>query len=179
MVASLNGVVLTGGVKIAVAPATQFRYFRLNIQSWVGDFARVEALRPQVNGVNYPSDATHMTDDTTPAPLVASASSFFSTFGPWQAFATTPGSSSVIRWISDSSDLTPWLQIDLGAGNEIAPTSVLICPDGDSGSIRYINQFTFSGSNTGTFTGEETLFYSSGVLGSGFWTASTPVIFTF
>jgi len=178
MVASLNGVVLTGGVKIG-SSGESFRYFRLNILSWVGDYARVEALRPRVGSTNYPSDSTHMVNNVTPAPLVASASSSLSGFDPWQAFATTPGSSSLIRWISDSTDFSPWLQIDLGAGNEIIPNAVLVCPDGDSGQIRYINQFTFSGSNTGSFSGEQTVLYSSGLLGPFFWQASTPVIFTF
>jgi hypothetical protein len=169
-------------VSMGKAPSTTFRFFRLNVQAWVGDACRVEALRPRVGSTNYPSDATHMITNTNPYPLVASASSYdtyYPGFPPWQAFATTPGSASLIRWIGDPSDLTPWLQIDLGAGNEITPTAVLICPDGDSGSLRYIQNFTFSGSNTGAFSGEQTLFYTSATLNSSFWTASLPVVFTF
>jgi hypothetical protein len=95
------------------------------------------------------------------------------------AFATTPNSGSIVRWISNVGDTTPWLQIDLGAGNGITPTAVLVGPDGDSGASIYIRNFTFSGSNTGTFTGEQTLLYTSATLNSSFWTASLAVVFTF
>jgi hypothetical protein len=180
MALSMNSVTLKG-MSMGILPPTTFRFFRLNVQSWTGDACRVQALRAMVGSTQYPVDAgPFMTSNTTPSPLVASASSELSgSFQAWNAFASASGSGSLLRWISSGSDLTPWLQFDMGAGNEISPTAVQICPDGDSGSIRYIQNFTFSGSNTGAFSGEETLFYTSASLNSSFWTASTPVTFTF
>lgn len=180
MAVSMNSVTLKGTL-MGTLPPTTFRFFRLNVQAWTGDACRIQALRAMVGSNQYPVDAgPFMTSNTTPSPLVASASSELSgSFQPWNAFATVSGSGSLLRWISAAADTTPWLQFDMGAGNEISPTAVQICPDGDSGSIRYIQNFTFSGSNTGAFAGEQVLFYTSATLNNTFWSASTPVTFTF
>jgi hypothetical protein len=173
--------ITVNGVSMSQVPPSTFRYFRLDVQVWVGDACRVQALRAKVGSAVYPVDlGPFMVNNTTPAPLVASASSELNgTFQAWQAFASVSGSGSILRWISAVNDFTPWLQFDMGAGNGITPTAVEICPDGDSGNLRYIQDFTFSGSNTGAFAGEEVLFYTSATLNNAFWTANTPVTFTF
>jgi hypothetical protein len=178
MAINLSGRTTLAGISLGLQPSETFRYFRLDIQSYVGGNIRVSALRARVDSTDYPT-GNNMTSNTTPSPLVASSSAILASFEPWQAFASAPGSGSLLRWIAETSAVNPWLQIDLGAGNEIAPTAVLIGLDGDSGASIYIENFTFSGSNTGAFAGEQTLLYTSPTLDNTFWTTYVPEIFTF
>jgi len=179
MAINISGrVTVAGGMSLGIAPSESYRYFRLDIQDYVGSNIRVSALRIRVDTTNYPT-IDNMTSNNAPPPYVASSSAILGSFEAWQAFASVPGSGSLLRWIADTGAVDPWLQIDLGAGNEISPTGVLIGLDGDSGASIYIQNFTISGSNTGAFSGEQTLLYTSPTLDNTFWTNYVPEIFTF
>lgn len=106
-----------------------------------------------------------MTSNTLPSPLVASASSVHLGGGPtypqfdaWNAF----DGSAATRWHSTVGG-SHWIQIDLGAGNEIRPTSLAMTITSGSGDRRP-SSLTVKGSNTGAFSGEdETLYSASGI----------------
>jgi hypothetical protein len=135
---------------------------------------RVCGLRYKVGSTYYPT-AT-MTSDSTPSPLVSSASSTLGGgFEAYHAFDCTDLSDSSRYASTASATTTTWLQIDLGAGNEIAPESMEIAMDA-AVSDYWIEDFQLYGSNTGAFTGEEVLITS--VVGQTSWPANTLVPFT-
>jgi hypothetical protein len=154
---------------ITTTPAVAtYRYLRLAMSVLNGDgYIQVEDLRfTTAAGTQYPNPAVNMTTNTTPSPLVASASSVLSTFEPFFAFTTQfDGSSS--RWHSTAA-ANPWIQIDLGAGNGIAPVSVQIALY--TTVSRSINTFVIQGSNTGAFTGEQVNIGGASGLAHASWT---------
>lgn len=178
MALSLNSVTVSG-VAMSKAPPLigPMRFFRLNILAHNANGVIVQAFRLNVGMTAYPT--VSMTSDTAPSPLVASASSVQngSTLA-YNAFNAAPGSGSPI-WYSVTPTFGPgeWLQIDLGAGNEILPTGCLICPDGNVSFGFYITEFSITGSNTGAFSGEEVTLYTD--TNPGAWTNNTPKTFTF
>ena len=161
-------------------PATS-RYFRLRITGWVfagnvnnSDLGDVRVLEMQLfdGATQYP--ASPMTTNTAPSPLVASSSGALTGFGdlePWNAFNHSLAGN---QWMGNGT-VSKYLQIDLGAGNEIAPTSLKIAPDGavNTGGGYYITAFSLLGSNTGMFAGEEVTYLTVTGLVQGDWTAST------
>ena len=174
---------LAGIKRLQLVPA---RYFRLTITKFKyngtdnpagtsGD-VRISELQLFVGATKYPTSA--MTGPSSPSPLVASASTTSGSFPPYEAFNNVTGDSS--RWISTTSGAPQWLQIDLGAGNEILPDSVKIAPDGavSIGGGYFPVDFKIEGSNTGLFTGEQQTFYSATGLDTG-WANNTLRTFTF
>ena len=147
-----------GGDMSEVAAA---RYFRLTITRWsvAGsptyylEFTRVAEFELLVDSTPYPS--ANMSANSSPSPLVATASSNLGAgFEEWRAFDGDLSDSG--RWISNSSALpSPWIQIDLGSGNEILPTSYNIAPDGAAGSSYFPLDWRVEASNTGNWTGEQ------------------------
>lgn len=88
-----------------------------------------------------------MSSNSLPYPYVASASAAGG--GPaWSAFDRTTTS----YWGTGTQ--TGWLQIDLGAANAAAVTQYAITPY--TGSTEAPTNWTFLGSNTGNFAGEQT-----------------------
>lgn len=145
--------------------STSCRYLRLTIASTAG--ATSIAILWEVDWSNdggstlYPS--SNMTTNSAPSPLVALADSEFdSSFRAFQAF----DGNNATRWTSANSAMPHWIQVDLGAGNAIAPNWIRwrVYNDGTdyspaSGSVK--------GSNTGSFSGEETTFHTfSGLSGN-------------
>lgn len=154
----------------------EYRFFRVRINSYVGQAVRFQSVQLMVGGTPYPTNT--MTSNSAPAPLVATASSVFSTFEPYLAFFYPGGGSDTYRWIHALGAAAPqWIQIDLGAGNEITPTSIRLCPD-SAAATDYPTHFTVLASNTGTFTGEEVMLFDSGTLTSANWTANAVSSFT-
>ena len=138
-----------------VAPSRFFRYTVTELLAAFtpatdGAATRVSELEFISNGTTYPT--ANMTSNTTPSPLVASASG--STFGaPYNAFDGTAGDSN--RWISTTT--APfWVQVDLGSGNEIIIDGYRIAPDNATSIGYYPTKWKIEGSNTGSFSGEQT-----------------------
>jgi chitodextrinase len=149
------------------AGAGEFRFFRLNFTRFVsgGYFVpdmnstgtlRVSEFEIMVGATAHPT--SDMTDASTPSPLVASANSELSGggFEAWRAFEGTVLDAGG-RWLSDNVAPPIWLKIDLGAGNEIEPTAYKIAPDSGAGGGNVLTSWTFEGSNTGAFAGEQTV----------------------
>jgi hypothetical protein len=163
-------------------PAGACRFFRLRITGWVfngspnvTDLGDLRVLEMQLfdGATQYPTSP--MTTNTAPSPLVASASGSLTGFGdldPWNAFNHSLSGN---QWMGDGGAAPRYLQIDLGSGNEIVPTSLKIAPDGAvfTGGGYYLTAFSLAGSNTGGFTGEETTYLTVSGLVQGDWAPST------
>lgn len=166
---------------------TEYRYWRLGCTSWMTPsgagnsglcrVAELQLITPDTTV--HPTAA--MTGNSAPSPLVASASSDLgSGFEAFRAFDGVLSDSG--RWISASVTTTDqWVQIDLGAGNEIRPTTAKVAPDGGSNvdpNGNYMIDFTIKGSNTGSFAGEEVTFLTvTGLLRSD-WNPNILKTFT-
>ena len=101
-------------------------------------------------GTSYPPD---MTSETTPSPYVATASAYYTpsgqTYAPWKAFDS---STSTFSWfLGQGSVATAWNEIDFGSAINIK--SLTVGPWHSS----VPSQFDILASNTGAFTGEETV----------------------
>ena len=97
-----------------------------------------------------------MTANNAPSPYVVSASSEFATLQTWRACDNNfTGISN--SWATNSVT-SGWWKIDLGSGNdEIAKVYTITCLDHATGPARAPKDWTFEGSNTGAFAGEETI----------------------
>jgi len=161
-------------------PFPSSRYFRLTITQWSvagtpctsGD-TRIAEMELGVGATTYPSGV--MTGPSAPSPLVATASDSNGSFPPWRAFDGVLGDSN--RWISTTTGTEHWLQIDLGVGNEISPNLYRLAPDSAGSSGYYPTAWTLAGSNTGSFSGEETIFDTQVGVTTG-WAGSTLRQFT-
>jgi len=128
---------------------TAYRYLRWS--SLTSTYLQLLDLRFNDGVTPYPSN---MTSDTSPSPLIASADTYYSIYRPWRAFSADTSS---VRWIANGS-APHWIQIDLGVGNEIAPTGYTAKLNTVAGSPP--DSIQVIGSNTGDFTGEEEVIYS-------------------
>ncbi|MGG2085335.1 discoidin domain-containing protein [Lysinibacillus pakistanensis] len=107
----------------------------------------------QANSKRYSLDykdiwyETKMTSDTTPYPLVASASTIYSTAYPaWRAF---DGTKDVNGWSTANNNITnQWLRIDFGAKTRVNKSTVVARAQA-SASIESPKNFDFQGSNDG------------------------------
>jgi len=161
---------------------TLYRYWRLTVTDWTspsgkgaaGSLVRVAEWELHVGATAYPT--SNMTNNTSPSPLVASSlTDLGSGFEPYKAFDGNLSDSN--RWISaDAVSADQWLQIDLGAGGEIRPTTTEIAPDGGAHvppNGNYIKDFNITASNTGTFGGEEVTFLTVSGLIISDWADNT------
>lgn len=153
-----------------------YRYLRLYVTVVQGGVTPGQPLglgdlRFIRNGVLYPT--VDMTNDNSPAPLVASADyvnpSGLDAYGAFD-------NSLITYWIGNAPPSVPstWIKLDLGAGNAVRPNGVRITPQAD----RWPTTFQVQGSNTGAFSGEHRSLYSAAAVTAG-WTANTPRTFTF
>lgn len=171
----------------SVTPSTpaDFRYFRLVITGWheAGVFVygspRINEFQLfTVSNTKYPT--VPMTSNTTPSPLVASASNTYTGWSPYRAFNDVVTSND--GWIGSRAEFPPlekWLQIDLGAGNNITPTYAKISLDDTIPTNTFVSAFRIDGSNVGLFIGEETTLYSTSGLVVTDWASNTLKTFTF
>ncbi len=176
----MNGLTISGKVSMGKQSAqSSYRFFRVNVTGISGTYVRFAAVSIRVGLTDYPTVIGSMTSNTTPSPLVASASSTYGAgYEPYKAFVLA-GSNASYRWISGGVSAPQWIQVDLGAGNEITPTSLRLCADDVGGSGYYVTNFTLLGSNTGAFSGEEATLYTSDTLDQGDWNTYGCVLFTF
>jgi hypothetical protein len=174
--ARLVGTSLAAAESVAT-PA--YRFFRVRINSYAGNAVRFQAVELTVGGVAWPlTNELPMTSNSAPAPLVASASSVYSTFEPFNAFVVRNGGSDTYRWIHELNAAAPqYIQIDLGIGNEIVPTHLKLCPD-SAGASDYPTSLTLLASNTGAFGAEAVVLLDSGTLAQPDWAANTLKSFT-
>lgn len=145
-------------------PRTPYRFWRLVIvrEAVPGGYNPPSDGSPRISGLSFlvrgrPNPSVAMTSNTTPAPLVASASSQADdTQPPWQAFQNgLVHGKSWIGYADPDGDLVAgWVQIDFGEGNEIGPDQVAIAVD-DGPPIYYPVDFQIQSSNTGLFRGEQ------------------------
>lgn len=171
---SLGTKLVVKGTKLKVGPPT-YRYLRLKVNSTAdGTYSEITQLLFKRGSTTYPT--VNLTSNSLPSPLVALASDEnSSTYAAWHAFNTDTGDAG--SWISSNLGGFPkWIQIDLGAGNGITPTGVVLATTGTSGNQnRMPATFSVLGSNTGLFAGEEHTFYT----GSHTWTTDETLIITF
>lgn len=100
---------------------------------------------------------TRMTGSNSPSPLVATASSEYAPGTGYIYRAFNAFGLNYNYWLSNASDLHPWLQLDLGSGNSLAISGIrLNCTYG--GTVTNVKLY---GSNTGAFAGEEELLVDS------------------
>lgn len=150
--------------------ASTYRYLQINITAANSDpFYEITGLQFLVGATAYPTSS--MTSNTTPSPLVASASSDIG--APYTPFAAFDSSIASRGWISGTGDGTDYLRIDLGAGNGISPDSAKVAPSGLIG--RAPKDFTFEGSNDASIW---TVLNTQTGLTTG-WTLNTYRTFTF
>jgi hypothetical protein len=155
-----------GGVSGVVAT---HRFLRLDISaSQSGSEHAIAKFEPIVSSTGYPTSA--MTSNSAPSPLVALANSEDTPQAAYLAFDDTAD-----HWGSDP-ETASWVQIDLGSGNGITPTSYAITAGDDGKEAHGPKDWTLKGSNTGDFTGEETTLHTT--TGEGSWSAGQTRTYT-
>jgi hypothetical protein len=167
--------VLVGfGAGTAAAAAT-YRYFRVEVTKTIDSNKEMQCVEYDISDDGgstwYPTQT--MTSNTAPSPLVASASDEgYSGQRPFNAFDNDTATNSHFTSRAEISAGSPaWLQIDLGAGNGIAPDRFRFNPQ-DTNSDSCPEDFTLEASNTGSWSGEETVLLTETGLTSG-WSAGT------
>lgn len=148
-----------------------FRYFRLDVTANDGGAVlEVDEIKIFSYATDHPTSA--MTSDVLPSPLVASASSAAASQEAFRAFDNAAGTAN--SWRSNVGT-TGWVQIDLGAGNEIAANELRIT--GAAAPTESPKDFTLEGSNTGAWTGEEIVLLTR--TGETGWSASEERTYIF
>lgn len=159
------------GFGVAEAAAAGYRYLRLYVSTSNSFIISIGEINWVTGGTDYPTQT--MTSNTAPSPLVASANSEYSpSTQAWNAMDNVNST----YWENGWYVFPCWHTIDLGSGNAINPTAIVITPI--NGTSYLITAFSCYGSNTGAFAGEE-VFLGSFSPGASGWTALTRRTFTF
>ncbi len=134
------------------------------------------------NGVWRPIDVTDvatdrdqipaLTSNSAPSPYAVTASSEDGAGS--EGYRMFANGSSSWRTTSGAGGVAD-IVIDVGSANAFAATSLVLTGTGDA-ATRCPTNFTFEGSNTGSFSGEETVLYTGSSLS---WSASETKTFTF
>ena len=132
---------------------TAYRYLRLDntANQGSGSVSIGEWQLFEADGTEHPS--SNMTSNSAPSPLVASASTANASYAAYGAFSGTNTGAANTGWIATSA--AGYLQIDLGAGNEIVLDNYSITEGAGTATDNGPKTWTIEGSNTGDFTGEE------------------------
>jgi hypothetical protein len=135
-----------------------------------------------LNGVWRPIDVTQvatdrdqipaLTSNSAPSPYAVTASSEDGAGS--EGYRMFANGSSSWRTASGAGGVAN-IVIDVGSANAFAATSLVLTGTGDA-ATRCPTNFTFEGSNTGSFSGEETVLYTGSSLS---WSASETKTFTF
>ncbi|MFQ5954019.1 MAG: hypothetical protein ACE5JZ_03035 [Kiloniellales bacterium] len=150
----------------------KYRYLRLDITaSQSGTEHAVGELKIFEGATDHPTSA--MTSNTAPSPLVASAKSEDGTRQAYQAFDDDIGTDK--HWGS-APEAQSWVQINLGAGNGIAPTSYKITAGNSAKEQHAPKDWSLKGSNTGSFSGEEDTLHTK--TGEATWAADQERTYT-
>lgn len=155
---------VVGGVKTAkVYPsADSTTAFQINRANGTDNVFNVDTTNLRVgigttapSGVidvnEYVSQVPQMASNTAPSPYVISASAEINwQNAAWQAFCVPPTNSN--GWICQNS--TGWIKVDVGAANVFVVKRYTMTANGDTYAPK---TWTFEGSNTGAFAGEQTV----------------------
>lgn len=140
----------------------RYRYFRWTVTDILTGGLGAACYNAQVSidgGTTWIPTQT-MTTDSAPSPLVSSSLSFIGGNEPYHAF----DQNGATYWVSTNNTdgaghfATPeWIQIDLGAGNNlIIPNKFRVAYfNGGGASDLTWKNFTLKASHTGAFAGEE------------------------
>lgn len=144
----LGGIMMGGG-----EAAATYRYLLFDVTANNGSaYLNVCELQWFAGATDYPTQT--MTDYTVPSPLVVTYSADNSSDRAWKLYNNTLGTSG---WQSGAGVTTGWVKLDLGSGNEIAPTSCTVTSTTIGDATRGAKNFTLEASNTGSFSGEEVI----------------------
>jgi hypothetical protein len=160
-----------GGIMMGGSGAVQtYRYLLLDVTANNGDgsYMQVRELKWFVGATDNPTSA--MTSANAPSPLVVSASSSTGGDDPFMAY-----DDGAAKWQAGAS--TGWIKLDLGDGAGITPTSLRLTAKAGGDVNRAPKDFTMEGSNTGSFSGEETVLKT--VTGETSWGAGEERTYTF
>jgi hypothetical protein len=169
--------------------ALAFRAFRIKVTRWVnGNVNPGNALVRLTNFkvIDASTDTAlpdvAMTSNTTPYPLVATASSEYAAGSEaWRAFDGQPNNNSS-RWMSAEPSAPPqWLEIDFGPDAEIVLGGVILASDENvsTPSQNYIVDFEVEGTNTpGVYTGANVLVRRTGLTTASWLPAATDKTFS-
>ena len=105
----------------------------------------------------YAVNNAFMTSPTAPSPLVASAPA--TNAGTLHAPYNGNTNIDADYWQHSNGGAETFHRIDLGAGNEISPNQCVVRWYRGGGAF-YATDYTLEGSNTGSFTGEETVLHT-------------------
>jgi hypothetical protein len=140
-----------GGIMMGGISAVTYRYLLFDVTANNGSaYLHVGELQWFAGATDYPTQA--MTDYTVPSPLVVTYSADNASDRAWQLYNNVLSS---VGWQLGAGVTIGWVQLDLGSGNGIAPTSCTVTSTIAGDSTRSPKNFTFEGSNTGSFSGEE------------------------
>lgn len=132
---------MLGFEDLMMTDSSAFRYWKLEATT-SGTLWIINEISYIANGIQYPTSP--MTTDTTPAPLVVTASSYYASRNPYKAFDRQPLDVSNC-WQSD--DANPWIRVDLGPNNLIAATAISITiNDTASGPNNFVVRASVDGS---------------------------------
>lgn len=119
-----------------------YRYFRITVSATEStNEIAIRELKIMVDTTQHPTSA--LTSDSAPSPFVSSASSIDgSSRAAWKGFDRSDD-----HWGSAFGGIPGWLKIDLGSGNDIAPTAYKITAGDDGKQTHAPKTWTFEGSN--------------------------------
>jgi hypothetical protein len=121
-----------------------------NYKDFVNVISTINNLAP-----DYTDDvAPTMTSNTTPAPYVVTSSSAYNGYHAWNVFDKLDDNGHAYNILTFGSATNQWVVLDFGMGNEkaIAKYDVYTYT-----SNRAPKNWTFEGSNTGAFAGEQVI----------------------
>lgn len=178
MIPTLLAGILRGGASAPPPPPPAKRYWRLTVTGHVSagtpntGSARISEWH-LYSGATPLMPLSAMTDYNAPSPYVVTESSHLTpgSFEAWRAF--TGDTTDASRWASASGAPPHWIQMDMGAGADLAPTQARVAPDGAVSIGYYISAFRIDASDTGSFAGEEVNVLTVSGLVQGDWTNNT------
>lgn len=144
---------------------TTYRYLRVVItNTHGGTYAGFRELDFSADGGSTWLPSSSMTSNSAPSPLVASASSeFSSSFAAWYAF----NGNTADDWsTAASASANAWITLDLGSGNGINPNAMRYTIYNSAGNNYSPTEVKLYGSDTGSFSGEQTLLVTKSALSS-------------
>jgi hypothetical protein len=147
---------------------TSYRFYRVqnNVNS-PGAYLEVQRINLMDKDGAYIHAA--MTGNTTPSPLVATASTAAFGSAPWMCWDRLTAN----RVHSDTPATNQWFQIDIG--NTSHNPVQIIGLSFNSSTTRFMPQFTLYGSQTGLFAGEEVTLYDSPTWLNTTWRANDQI----
>lgn len=153
------------------ATTTYYRYFRLDVSANNGDgtYTQVRELYLFSNDAAYYPQITPttMSDNTTPSPYVASASSTFTASGEYVVY----GSNAAVYWLGTNP--ASWHKIDIGSGAEKTLQGYIILVNSVPEAARAPKDWTLEGSNNNSTWDTLDTRTNQTSWGSGEWRAYT------